>query len=136
MSTPQNMTDKLAIGLSALCAIHCLAVPSLLLLLPSLAAMQLENEAFHFWMVLTVVPTSVFALATGCKLHQRFHLVVAGGAGLLLLLVALMLGESLIGEAGEKTLTLVGALLVALSHWANIRLCYAHHHHCAQSDAC
>ena len=46
----QLMMDKFAIGLSAMCSIHCLAVPVLLVLLPSTAVLGLGNEQFHFWM--------------------------------------------------------------------------------------
>ena len=47
MKTTQVMTDKLAIGLSLLCTFHCLALPILLVLLPSIAALGLDNENFH-----------------------------------------------------------------------------------------
>lgn len=53
------MMDKFAIGLSAMCAIHCLAVPVLLVLLPSAAALGLGNEQFHFWMLVAVLPSSL-----------------------------------------------------------------------------
>ena len=51
----QEKMDKFAIGLSAMCAIHCLAVPVLLVLLPSAAALGLGNEQFHFWMLVAVM---------------------------------------------------------------------------------
>lgn len=50
MKTAQEYTDNFAIGLSMLCAIHCLLLPLILVALPSLGALQLQNEAFHFWM--------------------------------------------------------------------------------------
>ena len=67
MKTLQAKTDKLAIGFSLACAIHCLTVPTLLVLLPSLTVLQLDSEAFHFWMVAAVIPTillSFFACLT------------------------------------------------------------------------
>ena len=67
MKTVQEYTDKFAIGLSMLCAIHCLLLPLLLIALPSISALQLQNEAFHFWMLATVIPTSLYALTIGCK---------------------------------------------------------------------
>ena len=123
MKTGQAVTDKLAIGLSLMCAIHCLAVPVLLVMLPSLAVLQLDNEAFHFWMVLVVIPTSIYALTLGCKQHERYQLLFLGGIGLVLLISALVAGEERIGEAGEKILTLLGASFVAIGHWFNFRLC-------------
>lgn len=81
MGTTQKITDKLSISLSLLCVVHCLAVPVMLALLPSMAALQLDNEAFHYWMLLAVIPTSIYALTMGCKRHKHFRLLIVGGTG-------------------------------------------------------
>ena len=122
MKTEQAITDKLAIGLSLACMIHCLALPALLVLLPSLTALQLDNEAFHFWLVFAVIPTSAYAITLGCKQHKRYQLFVLCGTGLAMLIAALMLEER-IGEAGEQVLTLLGSGLIVIGHWLNYRLC-------------
>lgn len=132
METTQKITDKLSISLSLLCAVHCLAVPVMLALLPSMAALQLENEAFHYWMLLAVIPTSIYSLTMGCKRHKHFRLLIVGGTGLALLVLAVMLGEEIIGESGEKILTVIGASLVAAGHFWNFRLC--RHLDCACPD--
>ena len=123
MNSAQAITDKLAIGLSLMCAIHCLAQTVLLALLPSMVALQLDNEAFHLWMVVAVLPSSVYALTLGCKQHKRYRLLVFGFIGLTLLVMAVVLGEERIGEAGEKILTVLGAGFIAVGHWFNFRLC-------------
>lgn len=127
MKTEQAVTDKLAIGLSLACIIHCLGLPALLVLLPSLTALQLDNEAFHFWLVFAVIPTSVFAITLGCKQHQRYRLFALCGAGLAMLIAALMLEER-IGETGEQLLTVLGSSLIVLGHWLNYRLCRQQDH--------
>jgi len=124
----QNALDKTAIGLSLLCAAHCLALPLVLVLLPSLAALQLNYEAFHFWMVIAVLPTSLYALTMGCKQHKRYRLLLLGSVGLILLVSAVVLGEAVIGELGEKALTLVGAAFIAYGHYTNFRLCQLRQH--------
>ena len=128
MKTAQMVIDKFSIGLSLACAVHCLALPVLLALLPSMAALQLNNEAFHLWMVVAVFPSSVYALTLGCKQHKRYRLLIVGSIGLALLVLALVLGEERIGEAGEKILTVIGAGFVAVGHWSNYRLCRAQKH--------
>ena len=112
MKTTQVLTDKLAIGLSLACAIHCLLLPILLVLLPSMAALQLDNEAFHLWMVIAVIPSSAYALSLGCKQHKRYQLLILGCTGVTLLVLALMLGVGL-GTALEM------ALEMALVHHRN-----------------
>lgn len=123
MKTQQAVTDKMAIGLSVACAIHCLALPILILMLPSITALKLDNEAFHLWMVVAVIPCSIYSLFLGCKEHNRRQLVFLTFIGLGMLLLALLLGEERIGAVGEKVMTLVGASIVALGHWRNFRLC-------------
>ena len=128
MKTVQAITDKLAIGLSLMCAIHCLAITSLIALLPSLVALGLDNEVFHLWMVVVVLPSSVYALTLGCKQHKRYRLLIWGCIGLTLLVMALVFGEERIGEDGEKILTVLGAGFVAVGHWFNYRLCQEQKH--------
>lgn len=118
----ENVTDKLAISLSIACAIHCLAMPLVLLLLPSFAVLPLNNEAFHLWMILIVLPTSVYALFMGCKQHKRYRLIVIGFCGLTLLVSAILLGN----EFWEKILTLMGTFIIAGGHYWNYRLCQQH----------
>lgn len=123
MRNLQVITDKAAISLSLLCAIHCLALPLLLALLPSLAALGLEDEAFHFWMVIVVIPTSVIALTMGCKKHQRYSVFAISVIGLCVLGVAAFWGEEMLSEAWEKGATLVGATFISIGHVWNYRLC-------------
>jgi hypothetical protein len=118
----ENVTDKMAITLSIACAIHCLALPLLLLLLPSFMVLQLNNEAFHTWMVIIVLPTSVYALFMGCKQHKRYRLLFIGFLGLILLVLAVWVSN----EFWEKALTLVGSTVIAGGHYWNYRLCQQH----------
>lgn len=123
MRKEQAITDNLAIGLSILCVMQCLAVPSILVLLPSVVAYHLQNEAFHFWMIVVVLPVSVFALTLGCKQHNRYHVMIFGVIGLVLLVSAIVAGEVFFGENGEKILTILGAGFVTVGHLMNFRLC-------------
>lgn len=122
MKTEQVVTDKLAIGLSLVCAIHCLAFPLILILFSGIVALP-DNEAFHTWIIIAVLPTSIYALTLGCRRHKRYRLLILGFAGLSLLTMAVMLGEETIGELWEKLLTVLGASLVGIGHLRNFRLC-------------
>ena len=123
MKITDNFSDKTAISLSLLCAIHCLFFPLLLVLSPTLASLQLDNEAFHVWMVAAVLPISIYALTMGCKKHKRVQLLVSGLVGLSLLVTAVALGEDKIGEFGEKGLTLLASIIIAYGHYQNYRAC-------------
>lgn len=128
MKTLQILGDKAAISLSALCALHCLAVPLLFTLLPSLSALPLGSEAFHIWMVAAVIPTSLYALTLGCRRHHRYYVLAIGGAGLACLILALVLANTVFHDSSyrellEKSMTTVGSLLIALGHLKNYWLC-------------
>ena len=119
----QPVADKAAISLSLICAVHCLAMPLVIALLPALASYGLADEAFHTWIILAVIPLSAFALTMGCKKHRQLNVLYTGLVGLFLLCLTPLLGHELLGETGEKALTTAGAALIAASHLKNFRLC-------------
>ena len=123
MNYISNFTDRLAISLSALCVMHCLLTPLLIVFLPSILAIQLENEAFHRALLLIVIPTSVFSLVVVCKQHKRYQLLNIGLIGLLFLISATFMEGLANGELLEKTLTVIGACVLAVGHYLNFRLC-------------
>ena len=115
--------DKAAISLSLLCALHCLATPVLITLLPSAIALKLDNELFHLWMLIGVVPISLFALTLGCKEHRNLGVAGAGTIGIALMCGAIILGKDILGPFGERVLTLIGAGFVTGSHIRNFIIC-------------
>ena len=118
-----NFTDRLAISLSALCVMHCLLTPLLIVFLPSILAVQLENEAFHRALLLMVIPTSVFSLLVGCKKHKHYRLLNIGLVGILFLVSATFMEGLSNGELLEKVLTVIGACVLAVGHYLNFRMC-------------
>lgn len=118
--------DKAAVSLSLLCTIHCFSGPLVATLLPSFTGLFLESELFHLWLVVIVVPISLYALTMGCKQHKHHHIFVPAMIGLLTLAATILLGHEVLGEAWEKILTLIGSGFVALGHILNYRLCRAH----------
>ena len=125
----QPIADQAAIGLSLLCTLHCLALPVMATLLPSVIAMGFADESFHTWLVVVVIPLSVFALAMGCRKHRRTGILYFGLIGLLLLCLSPLMGHEFLGETAEKILTLAGSAALAVGHLMNFLLC-------REQDAC
>lgn len=123
MNLNTQLVDKFAITMSSLCVAHCLVFPIFAVLMPSLFTLGLASESFHFWMVIAVIPTSIYALALGCKKHAQKSVFFIGALGLSFLLLAVILGGDVLGEFGEKGFTIVGSLLIAFSHVKNFKLC-------------
>ena len=57
----------------------------------------------------------------GYKNHKTFSFLITGMIGLSILILAITIGESLLGEFGERSLTLVGSIIVAYAHYRNYR---------------
>ena len=115
--------------LSLLCAAHCLLLPALIALLPSLSLKWLMQGWVHILLLGLVFPVATFALVRGYQNHKQQWILYTGGAGLLLLLVAVLWGHALHAEAA---LTLVGSLLLVASHFGNFRACRKY---CAPANA-
>jgi EamA domain-containing membrane protein RarD len=115
--------DKMAIGLSMICTVHCLLLPIALVILPTLSASIFGDEGFHQWLLIAVIPTSVIALSMGCKSHKKFSVITTGLLGLVILTLAAFFGHDLLGELGETMASLFGALLIISSHLRNYALC-------------
>ena len=123
MINTRSISDKTAISLSLLCTMHCLVLPLLAVLLPSISALPLTDEIFHVWMVIAVIPISTYALTMGCKNHKRYQIILIGSIGLLVLCVVAFFGHDLLGEELEKAFTVIGAIIIATAHIWNYRLC-------------
>jgi len=122
--TTQFFFDKFAIGLSALCAIHCLALPVLVLAFPTLlAAFQVDDHFFHEVLVWLVIPSSSIAVFLGCKHHKNLVVLVLAIIGMTGLVATAVFGHDALGETGEKVATLFSVSLLAYAHWRNYSLC-------------
>ena len=118
----QLFTDKLAISLSAVCVLHCLFMPSFLILSSWFAAFSIDNEFIHYAILIVAIPVSAFALIRGFKNHKKLSYFVNGFFGLSLLVFA-VLAAGITGEIGEKSLTVLGSLFVIYAHFKNHQIC-------------
>ena len=121
--TATGVLDRSAIVLSVICAMHCLAVPLSVVMVPMASTYWFADEHFHFLLLYLVLPTSALAIFLGCRRHRTFRVIAWGSAGLGLLVVGALLGHDRLGELGEKGLTLLGAGFIVLAHVHNFRLC-------------
>jgi|TARA_B110000467_G_scaffold94888_1_gene85774 hypothetical protein len=123
LSRHTPLLDKFAVTTSALCAVHCLGLPVLLSVFPAVAASIFGQELFHVLLLWLVIPLSLVALTLGCRKHKSLQVAVMGLIGLTFLIIAATLGHDLLGEAGERIATLIGAVAIAAGHMRNYALC-------------
>lgn len=120
----QMLIERTAIALSTACAIHCLFLPVAIVVLPSLTATSLGSENFHRFLLWFVFPISALALRQGCRRHKDRIVLKFGILGLLLLIATAFIGDDVLGENGERLLTVLGAMALAFGHICNYRLCH------------
>ena len=119
----QKVSDKVSIGISALCLLHCLLFPSLMVLLSSFISVSLNSELIHYMLLFLVVPVSSFALIVGLNNHKKSFIFFIGLSGLAILVSALFIELPIKTISGEILLTIIGSLLITFSHYKNYKLC-------------
>ena len=122
MNTQVN-ADKASITLSMACMIHCLLMPSFLILTSGFFALSIDNELIHKAFLIIVLPVSLYALVTGYRNHKTLSYFYIGTSGLWILIFAVFFGEGVFGEFAEKSLTLLGSIIVASAHYKNYKAC-------------
>jgi cation transport ATPase len=119
--------DKAAIGVSALCVVHCLSVPLLVVFSPSLNLWLWGSEGFHLLLLAIVVPLSLIAFRRGFLHHRNLSLLWPGLIGLAIIVLAALLEIAVIGHEMAALLTTFGGIGLIISHWRNMRACGCRH---------
>lgn len=115
----QSVLDRWAIGLSALCLVHCLAIPLTLLVLPLFAHDLISHQSAVHWILLVLaLPLSAFALIRGYRRHRYVPVIIAGIVGIGTMFVGV---AHLAGIQGELPLSILGALCLVYAHVQNMR---------------
>lgn len=116
--------DRTAMTASLLCLAHCLALPLIFALLPTLGRVLDIPESFHLWMLALAVPASGWALVSGRAHHGVHWPLLLGGCGLALLALGAIVLE---GSHGETIATVFGSICLVTAHIANWRLRHGGH---------
>jgi hypothetical protein len=117
--SPSLWFDRIGMGLSLACAIHCVATPLLVALLPLAGTSFLVEEQIEATLILVSVTFSAGNLCWGFRLHRKRRALLILGASL-----AFIATGQLVSEGPYEVVLLVsGALLLASSQLLNRRLC-------------
>ena len=119
-SGPSEVLDQVAVALSGLCLVHCLALPFAIAILPFLG--QFSDDHLHVQMLIMVIPVSVFALALGFRRHRHKGIVIAGVVALGIVTLGGTIAHEHYGLFADRLLTISGSLALAATHYRNFRL--------------
>jgi hypothetical protein len=112
----EGAIDRLAIGLSGLCLVHCLASAVLFAVLASAGGILLHPIIHEVGLAIAIV-RGVIALGRGIFEHGFMMPAAIGGLGLGVMAGALTLPH----DSGEVVYTIVGVAILALGHDLNRR---------------
>ena len=108
--------DRVAIGLSTLCAVHCVATLVLLGVLSSLGHVFTAPIIHEAGLALAIL-VGALALGAGLRRHRLLMPSIVGGTGLVIMAAALFVPHGV----GEAIATIIGVSLVAAAHFLNMR---------------
>ena len=122
--------DRIAISLSAFCALHCVILALVAGILPLFFGLGQHGHGvhdflFHQVMLILILPISLPALWFGYRKHRRLLPILVSALGLLLLLIVSIFVDDLIHSGVlaveyETSLTLAGGIIHAVGHWLNL----------------
>ena len=108
--------DRIAMGLSGLCLVHCLASAILVAMLASAGGMLL-NPHIHEIGLVVAIALGVVSLGRGIVEHGFMMPAAVGGLGLGVMGGALSLPH----DGAEVVYTIIGVAILALGHDLNRR---------------
>lgn len=113
----QKTADITGAVLSQLCLVHCLLLPVLMGVLPSLSC-EFLGETFHVLVLSLATPVAAFALQQGYRKHGSTRPAAFGLAALAVLWAVFGLEETLNHDLVEG-FNVMGGLMMAYAHWMN-----------------
>ncbi|MEX1062392.1 MAG: MerC domain-containing protein [Balneolaceae bacterium] len=121
--TASLLWDRFGIGVSGVCAVHCLFFPAFLSLLPVWQGGNAAHEWIHPLFIILLVPVIYFAIR---RSHGNTTVAVTLLTGFGLVTIGWLFGHFWLGAGVEVPLTLIGSGILIAGHWLN----YRHHRSC------
>lgn len=116
-----NCADRTAIILSTLCVVHCIALPIILIAIPTVNGLAFfSDETFHLWLLYGVIPISVGAIGLGYLHHRSTQVLAFAALGLTILMLVSIVGHDILSHGGEVVASVIGSVLIAFAHLKNL----------------
>lgn len=108
--------DRMAVGLSGLCVVHCLLSVAFVALLSG-AGTFLTNPLIHRFGLFGAIVLAAFALGQGYRSHRALRPALIGVTGIAVMTLGLIAPHGW----GEVAATVVGVCVLATAHLMNAR---------------
>jgi len=110
--------DNIGAGLSFACAIHCVATPFILAVLPFAGVALVLSHEFELIFILLSLLLALISLSLGYRLHQNRSVFLILAVGV----IFFALGLFFISEDHHSAVLALGAVCLVIAHLVNKRL--------------
>lgn len=122
-STLQLVADKAGICLSAICIVHCILTPVILLALPALHAFEWYHGTLHVVFAIIIPLLALAAFIPGYKLHGDSRVFKIALVGFALVIAGIIIPHELEIEWLEPVFSIAGSIFLVRAHLINRNLC-------------
>jgi hypothetical protein len=120
---PHSKADRIGIFLSALCVVHCLLTPVVILFLPMMGRYYLAHPLVHYGLALLVFPVGAYAFINGYLAHRRPLVLSVGFLGMLVVSITPIAVHIFAMQFSEAWAMILGGSMLVWAHWQNRRFC-------------
>lgn len=120
--------DGVGMALSGLCIIHCLLLPIFLIGFPVITGfIPISEDLTHKILLLFLLPTALFAVYSGYRMHQQKKPLVLMMIGLTIVLLGTLFLHDYVEHYWEPIVVTLGSLIIVRAHFLN-------RHHCRRCE--
>lgn len=128
---PKRTWDVFGVGLSALCIVHCILLPVLIIASPALVHEWLPTEdKTHVVLLAFILGIAGFAFISGYRVHGKIQPVAWMAVGILIITYASFFAHDQLGHLWEPVIAIVGSLALIRAHILNHRCKTCEEHEC------
>ncbi len=115
----QELVDNTGACLSFTCAIHCMAMPLLVTILPLIGLSFLATERAELVLITGAIALAIGSLAWGIRNHRSWRAFLI----LIVALVFIATSRTVVEGSFEVVFYSIGGILLASAHLVNRHLC-------------
>jgi hypothetical protein len=124
----KKVWDRVGIGFSSACVVHCIIVAFLPILFPAIE-IYTHQSWIHLIVGFIILFTSPLAFIPGYRRHGITWIIGVAIAGLFLILSGIIL-EKHFSEQISHGISIFGSLLLVFAHAKNLQHSHRHQHQC------
>lgn len=125
MQRYSRLWDNLGISASTVCLIHCMILPTMLVIFPTATLAWLADDAMHLPLLGILILPAAIAAVTGFLAHKHLSTAVVMAFGLGAVTIGTFSHEIGLPHSWEVPVMVLGSLTLIAAHWTNRNLCKA-----------